>query len=349
MPALMDPMTESAKIVLLGDSGHGKTGAKAAAIAIGLKYRGVDTDRGFKVLRSLLTDSHYPYAEYMKKAGIDPTEPGRISYIPIDVAMGMMPQKSKANTGTMFNMLQPTSSAPFERVLDLLNNWNDGDIKLGSIRDWDNDCILDIDTVSTLAELAKYWNQDMNGHLGSLEDDHGRDTGAAQELVSRLNIMLTSPNIRCNVIATTHISWIDTTRGATQSPSQLLRDHMPVDARGFPSIIGRALSPVFGKRWNDMFIVRRVGNRGERRIYTGPIDGIDAKNSVWLDPRGYDLSTGLAEIFNALLYKPPPVDLINHVNKHYNRATDPDQSPGSVGGNQKPTFGSFGTFGGSRN
>src|SRR5690242_978569 len=89
MPGLISPQSECAKILYIGDSGHGKTGSKAALVAMGYKVRMVDSDNGAKVLRSLLTDAeHYPYASFMKKKGIDPLEPGRISVIPIDVPVG---------------------------------------------------------------------------------------------------------------------------------------------------------------------------------------------------------------------------------------------------------------------
>lgn len=343
MPSLMDSDTESAKIIYLGDSGHGKTGSKAALVAAGYKLRMIDTDRGFKILRSLLTDRRYPYADHMKKAGIDPTEPGRISYIPIDVPIELEDVSVKKQSGTVaYSILAPASSAAWNQVVRLLGEWKDGEVNLGPITDWENDCVLDLDTVSTLAELAKYWNQDLNGRLGALEDDHGRDTGAAQELIRRLSMKLTSPSVHCNVICTTHITWVDTTRGAPQNPSTLLRDHKSVDPRGFPSIIGQALSPVFGKRWNDIFIARRTGSGSavERKIYSTPVDNVDAKNSAYVE-NSYPLSTGLAEIFAALQYKEPPHDLIKAVRGQGPSGNAKSSSDAGKNG-PRPPFGGFG-------
>lgn len=317
MPSLLDPMTESAKILYIGDSGHGKTGSKASLVACGYKLRMIDTDNGFKILRSLLTDSeHYPYASYMKKKGIDPAAEGVISYIPIEVPMGMQSRSVKRGAGTInYNVLAPENSSAWNRVVSLLQKgWIDNGKDFGKITDWDPETILDFDTLSTLAELAHYWNQDMNGRLGALEDDHGRDAGAAQELIRRLMLHLTSPSVKCNVMVTTHITWTDTTRGAPQSPETLLRAEKAVDARGFPSVIGRALGPVLGKRWNDQFVVSRTGNgrNAERRIYSVPVNNTDAKHSAYVE-ESYPLDTGLAEIFAALRYKPYPEDFIEHV------------------------------------
>ncbi len=339
MPNLFDPISENAKILLIGDQGHGKTGAKAALVAAGYKLRMIDTDRGFKILRSLLTDSRYPYAEYIKKAGIDLTEPGRISYIPIDVPFDLVDQTKKDKQGrtqVVENVLQPTSSAAWTQVAGLLRHWKDGDVDLGNVNDWDNDCILDFDTMSTLAEIAKYWVQDMNGHLGALEDDHGRDSGGAQEMIMRLMSKVTSPALRCNVIITGHIKRVDMSNDVPQSIEQRMRDNKSIEAQGFPAVIGKATSPYIGKKFNDEFIVKRTGNgaSAERRIYAVPTDNVDAKNSVWLEP-SYSLATGLAEIFCALQYKDLPTGFMEAVGKKQNQpnqsSEDKPNGPSSVG------------------
>lgn len=341
MAGLLDTTSASAKILAIGDSGHGKTGAKAALVAAGYKLRMIDTDRGFKILRALLTDAeHYPYANYMKHHGIDPFEPGRISYIPIDIPMEFDQVEIVRDRKTVrYNILKPSDARAFKQVLDQLREWKDPEqgINLGPFTDWDNDCVLDFDTLSTLAELAKFYIQDMNNRLGALEDDHGRDSGAAQELISRLMVKLTSPLVHCNVIVTTHITKIDVNRGAPLSPEQLLREGKSVDARGFPSVIGRALSPVLPKRWNDSFVVQRTGNSrsAERRIYTVPVDNTDAKNSVWLED-SYPISTGLAEIFAALRYTELPEDFISSL-----RGSD-STTRESSGGAPKPSGFGFG-------
>lgn len=340
MAGLYSPDTESAKIILMGDSGHGKTGAKAALVALGYKLRILDTDRGFKILRSLLTDPRYPYAAYMKRHGIDPGEPGRISHIPINVPIGINTVTIKRDgKNHSYDVISPTSAAAWSRVVNQLREWKDPDqdLNLGPITDWENDSVLDLDTISTLAELAKYWSQDMNNELGALDDPHGRHTGAAQELTSRLMIKLTSSEVRCNVIATTHITWADVQRGAALSPEALLREKKSVDARGFPSVIGRALSPVLGKRWNDVFIVRRTGSSAdsERRIYSEPIDNTDAKHSVWLE-KSYPLASGLGQIFYALQYKELPDDFISSIE---GKKADGSAKTGSSGRGS-----SFGTF-----
>lgn len=322
MPSLTDPVSENAKILLIGDQGNGKTGAKAALVAIGYALRMIDTDKGFKILRALLTDEeHYPYASYMKKHGIVPD----VSYIPIEVPMDFMEVGVKRGNSTItWDILGPSSSSAWKNVVALLREWKDGDNNYGPITDWDNKTILDFDTMSTLAEIAKYWVQDLNGHLGALTDEHGRDTGGAQEMIVRLISKVMNPSVHCNVIITGHIKRVDMSAGVPQSVEQRLREKKSIEPQGFPAIIGQALSPYVGKKFNDQFIVKRDGNgrNASRKIYTVPNENTDAKNSVWLE-EDYPIDTGLASIFAAQQYQEPPHDFLEHVKK-FNERRNPN-------------------------
>lgn len=338
MGDLFAPANEAAKIMLLGDSGHGKSGAKASLIAAGYKIRSLDTDNGHKLLRSLLTNPKYPYAEYIKKAGIDLTEPGRLSFIPIEAPMGLESIASKDKNGRTisWDVLAPQSSSAWNKAINLISKgWIDDGKDLGKVTDWGPDTVLDLDTLSSLAELAEFFIQDMNARLGVLADDHGRDNGDAQKLISRLMRTLSHSSILCNIICNTHVVWVDVESGAAQSPSALLREHRSVNARGFPQAIGRASAPTLAKRWNDTFVVQRRGSgeNVERYIHTTSMNNIDAKNSVWLEPK-YPISTGLAQIFAALRYTNLPEGFLETIGKNDKR---PDQSSGETRPNGQPS------------
>jgi hypothetical protein len=319
------------KILLLGDQGQGKTGAKAALVAAGYKLRMVDADRGARILRSLLTDKRYPYAEYMRKAGIDPAEPGRISVVPIDVDFDMITTSKRDSQGhTIFqDIFAPTNSKAWSQVVKLLKKWVDPDgTDHGSIYDWGPDTILDFDTMSTLAEIAKYWVQDLNGHLGALVDEHGRDTGGAQEMIMRLMSTITNSKVAANVIVTAHIKRVDMSNDIPQSAEQRLRDKKPIELKGFPMVIGQAVSPYIGKKFNDQFVVERQGNgkNAERRIYSVPVSNTDTKNSAFVDP-DYSLESGLAEIFAALRQQPYPEDLVKAIRPAKKSNNDSNGTP----------------------
>ena len=134
--------------------------------------------------------------------------------------------------------------------------------------------------------------------------------------------MLGNSSIRCNVIITSHITNIDNSSGLNMSPEQKARQNPEavINPRGFPTAIGRALSPTMGKFFNDVFIVSATGSGSSvrRTISTVPmtINGVTiaAKNSVWLE-KEYSLTTGLAEIFAALRGQPHPTELVNELNR----------------------------------
>jgi hypothetical protein len=336
MSSLTDPTFENGKILLIGDQGSGKTGAKAALVALGYKLRMLDTDKGFKLLRALLTDfEHYPYASYMKKHNIVPD----VSCIPIEVPID---ETTTIVKGVSWETLGPTSSKAWTEVVRYLREWKDGKNNYGAITDWDQDTVLDFDTMSTLAEIAKIWAQDLNGHIGSMIDEHGRDTGIAQDKINQLIMKMMNPSVLCNVIFTAHIKRVDMSTDVPQSPEARLRDKKSIDPQGFPAVIGQATSPFVGKRFNDQFIVKRDGNgrNAERRIWTVPTDNTSAKNSVWLED-SYPVETGLASIMEALRYKPAPIEFLEHCAEFHKKRT---QNPNPSSKDTKPSnLGGFGT------
>jgi hypothetical protein len=201
-------------------------------------------------------------------------------------------------------------------MLDLLDRWDEDDIKLGSIRDWGPLDVLSIDSFSTLAMCAYYFNQSMNGRLGARDEgyDYQRDIGGAQAQLRRLLELLYDSSVTCNVIVTSHITWVDESQGVASRPREMSKDGKDIiisTPDGYPSAIGRALSPHMGKYFNDAYIVRSQGTgpNVRRTISTVPQDGVIAKNSTYLE-REYPVTTGLAEIFAALRNQTPPNDLL---------------------------------------
>lgn len=316
MPSILDPILDSAKILLIGKSGAGKTGAKASLICAGYKLRMIDTDKGIRVLRSLLTDPRYPYAKVIEARKIDLRD--AISFIPIDLEVSVRNIIKRLPNGgtTTEKLLAPKNGNAWLQIADLLDRWKDGERDLGGIMSWGPKDILDLDTLSTAAKMAFYSSQSLNGRLGTREEgnEYRRDIGAAQSALQRLFEGITSSSIRCNVIVTTHITWVDEAHGYAQSPASREQEGSTSSPDGYPSAIGRALSPQIGKYFNDVFCVIATGSGQSvrRQISTIPTDGVICKNSVWLKP-AYDITSGLAEIFAALKGEPEPTELIQQL------------------------------------
>lgn len=316
MPSITEDINSPAKILLIGKSGAGKTGSLASLVAAGYNLRIIDTDKGVRPLRSLLTDSHYPYSAIIKARGIDLST--AVRYIPIDTSMKMrtITQKLPNDKTTTQTILAPSDARAWTRVISVLDGWKDDDLDLGSVRTWGLNDVLVFDSFSTLAKYAYYFSQSLNSRLGARDQgyDYQRDVGEAQSQLTRLLELLYDSDITCNVVVISHITWVDESQGVASRPREATRDNpIPLsNPDGYPSAIGRALSPQMGKYFNDVFIVRSNGSGASvsRTISTVPQDGVVAKNSVYME-RDYPISHGLASIFAAIRANAPPTDLID--------------------------------------
>jgi hypothetical protein len=167
-----------------------------------------------------------------------------------------------------------------------------------------------------LAKCAYYFSQSLNGRLGARDQgfDYQRDVGEAQSQLTRLLELIYDSSIPCNVIVISHITWVDESQGVASRPRTQTSDGKQLlisNPDGYPSAIGRALSPQMGKYFNDVYVVQSSGSGASvrRSISTVPQDGVVAKNSVFLD-RDYPITYGLGEIFSRLRSQPYPTELI---------------------------------------
>lgn len=320
------------KILLIGESGRGKTGALAALIAVGYKVFMIDTDKGSDILDGLLRDDHFPYRAYMAQHNITPF----YSCIPFDIPMGLIEVKIAGKTELTIG---PKSGSAFNDVFRQLNDWRtpDGET-FGNCSTWKSDCIIVVDTISTLGQMAKTYSQFLNNHPGLLADEYGRDAGAARDLISRVITVLVSSTVKCNVIINAHVTRVDTSAGLAESPAQRLqerkkndRDAIPnsMESKGYPDVITRDFSTKVGKFFNNLFAA--CDSYGKREISTVPVDNIATKSAVWLE-RSYPIETGLLEILCALRFQDLPPDFETL------RSTG-SAAPVSVAA---PAFGSFG-------
>lgn len=293
MPALADHHSASStKLLLVGDSGSGKTGALASLAAEGYSLRVLDFDNGIDILKNYLTGAT-PYTAR------DSSAVSRVTYL------------------TCTDHFKPAAGAPicvkaaaWQRGIEALYHWkepsSDGktvDVDLGKIETWGPKDILVIDSLSTAAEAAMRYHLSLNGKLGATRtsNEARRDIGAAQNLVRSLLQMLYSDAIKCNVIVTAHITMV--TEGGLSPNAEGTSAEEKDTARGFPSAIGRALSPHIPRYFNSVLTADTEGSGASTRhyIYTKCRGNVLVKTSAPLRvaPR-YDLGTGLAEYFAAV-------------------------------------------------
>jgi len=313
MGSILDDIDAPAKMLLIGKSGAGKTGSLASLVAAGYRLRIVDTDKGIRPLQSLILDPRYPYRKIIDAQGIDLRM--AVRYVSIDTSMKLrtvtarVPGTDKTTTDTL---LAPNDGKAWPKVMTLMDGWKEEDgTDLGPISSWNADDILVIDSFSTLAKCVYYFSQAMNGRLGAREAgyDFQRDVGEAQSQLSRFLELLSTSLIKCNVIVISHITWVDESAGVAGRPKEAMKDGgISLSAPdGYPSAIGRALSPQMGKYFNDCLVMRSEGSgmAVRRTISTVPTDGVMAKHSVYLE-REYPVASGMAQIISAIRGKPLP-------------------------------------------
>lgn len=276
------PAEKPVKLLLLGQSGSGKTGSLASLAEAGYNLRILDFDEGTPILQDLCTNPKSPYKV--------PEPDQRIQYVTLTDKMKPMGDRVICQSATAW-----------PRAIKLLGDWTDGETKLGKLSDWTSQEILVVDSLTMLSTAALHYHLSMQGALLNprTQNEGRRDVYAAQSMIRSLLEMLYSDGIKCNVIMMSHITY-NTEEGTKPDPAK--PDEI-MSKQGFPAAIGRALGPEIPRFFNSMLIAKTEGiaQAAPRYIYTVPVDAINAKSSAPLRvEKKYKLATGLAEYFKAV-------------------------------------------------
>lgn len=266
------------KLLLMGDSGAGKTGALASLADAGYKLFILDLDNGIDVLANYLTSEKSPY---------DKACAANVRYVTLTDPM-------RSLNGMMF----AKSAKAWLKLGNMLDRWKDGDEDLGVPSEFGDKSIVVIDSLTFAAQIALNYHLSINGALGKVRtsNEGRRDIGAVQTMLENLLRLLYSDEFKCNVIVTSHITYTNDD-GTTPNPD----DNKQVI--GFPSAIGRSLSPRIPRYFNTMVNARVIGTgpSAKHQILTHSNGIIAGKSSAPLKLKSsYPLETGLAEIFKAL-------------------------------------------------
>ena len=179
MPILEPPSsTTIIKLLLLGDSGTGKTGALASLVKEGYHLHVLDFDN--KIAGGILPI--VVQRDCPEFIGHVDFEPLRDRFKPS--SMGPIPDGV------------PTA---FTKGLALLDKWSDGSLP----REWGPKHVLVVDSLTFCGDAAFNWARSMNP--GSKEQRQWYQT--AQNVVEPLISMITADSFHTNVIVTTHVDW----------------------------------------------------------------------------------------------------------------------------------------------
>lgn len=288
------------KLMILGDSGAGKTGSLASLANAGYRLFILDFDNGTPVLRSYLTDEGAKRV-YVKTFN-DRLKMDGIAILPDG----------------------PPSS--YSSAMKTLNKWDEGEEDLGTITKWGPQDICVIDSLTFFSRAAMrdglYQNTKDDLMKGGKESISARyrwqhpypaDYGEAQNKVENFFALAYGSYVKCNLIVNAHIEY----RGG--GGKQAVKDKVTgetyireVDSEqegtAQPVTIGKKLSPFLRRYFNTvvMLDVEGSGSQAKHVIKTVSQERIPLKNELptVLPPRitvsGGDPKSGLAKLFEVL-------------------------------------------------
>lgn len=266
--------SETIKLLFIGDSGSGKTGALASLVnELGLKLRIADFDNGLDILRNTVHEDKMHLVDY--ELCID---------------------KFKSTAGGII----PKSADAWPKLTNILTKWGEH----GDPRTWGPDVVLAIDSLTFAGKAALRYIMHLNGRLHDMAP-YQSDWLEAQRLLEGLCQRLFDPEIKCHVIVNSHITFV----GKEKEKDEKTGKWMDVDPRGYPSTVGKAFSPQIGSYFNSVLLAQTqvYGTSVKREIHTQPIRNLELKNSNPLAVRAaYPLATGLASFFKDVRSKAPP-------------------------------------------
>lgn len=252
------------KLLMIGDSGAGKTAALASLAKAGYKLRILDFDNGLDILRAILAREAKD-----KLANVE-----------------FRTLRDKYKSSDIGPVLDGSAKA-FTSAVKMLDKWayEEGTekIDLGNPATWGPECILVLDSLTFMAEAAFNWAEQMQA--SSKNQDRRQIFYVAQQKIESILALLTGQAFKTNVIITAHIRYSNKDDGTL---------------KGFPSAIGSALGPTIPAYFNSMVYVTKTGSGTDlkRTIQTVSTSMLDLKNtSPFNMEASLPLDTGLATFF----------------------------------------------------
>lgn len=256
------------KMLFIGDSGSGKTGALASLVRAGFNLVIQDFDNGLDYLVN----------ELMQDKNSDELL-ARVTY-------ATLTDKMKAVAGQA--MIDGVPKA-FPNAMNLLTKWKTDTEDLGNISTWGRDTIFVLDSL-TLASLAAFrWVQMTKQYKNPMQT-----YGDAQNLIENTLALLFSDNVTCHVIVNSHITFVDMESGLTKGyPSSVGKALGPKIPRYFNTCLEAK--------------TKGSGAASKHVILTRPDGMIELKSSLPASqlPAELPLETGLAEFFKLAGALPP--------------------------------------------
>lgn len=271
------PESDLIKMVYMGDTGSGKTGSICSLAAAGYNVRILDLDKGAQIIKGYVTDPEK--SPYLKpKPGFWTGDVGiakRMNYVTIQETF----------TAKAGNMIPKGDS--WNKIMDQLTEWKDGEKSFGKLENWTPRDVLVIDSFSRYCDARMYLELVLNSRAvsGRQQNDYFKVQTAIEQSLE----LLVGPSVKCHVVLICHVDYVE-------------KDDKSV--RGLPQAMGKALSPKVGQHFNHTILARTQGQGSSisRKIVTQTTGVIDLKSAAPLRTKPeYELETGLLEYFQAVL------------------------------------------------
>jgi hypothetical protein len=259
---------ETTKLLLVGNSGTGKSGALVSLIKAGYRVFICDFDNGLDIVKKIVT----------KEA------PDKLANV---FFKSFADERILSTTG-----LVVAKAGAFQEAMKAITaKWIEDDgTDMGNIRTWGPDTILVIDSLTHCCGAAFDMIKSLNGRLAS--GPNQSDWYDAQQEIENLLATLYNPKVRCNVIVNAHIDYIEDSLGMKKA---------------HPMALGKALPPKIGTYFNTMLTTKTkgTGDNAARIIRTTPDGSLDVKYPMPPGglPAELPIATGLASVFKALQQK----------------------------------------------
>lgn len=272
MPSLSQHQSNDyTKLLIMGDSGSGKTGALASLVAADYKLRVLDYDNGLEVLK-----------QYILKEC-----PDKIDNVEFRTF------RDKRRSSPEGSVIDGIPKA-FSDGIKMLDRWRyklkDGtEVDYGVPSSWGPDTILVLDSLTFFSIAAYDFREPLVPRSRDGKYDQRAVYGDAQDAVENILAFINAESFQTNVIVISHVKYMEREDGKR---------------KGYPTTIGSALSPNVPTYFNTLALCEtREG--GRRTIQTAATEMIDLKNPKPFEmQKSYPIGTGLAEIFGVL--RAPP-------------------------------------------
>jgi len=262
MPTLSNHQSSSfTKLLLIGDSKSGKTGALAPLVKR-FKLRILDFDNGLDALAQIVRRD-------------SPDKIDNVEYRTL---------RDRLKSSPMGSIVDGTPTA-FVDALRMLDHWKYDTIDLGVPSTWGPDTIVVLDSLTFMADAAFRWREPLTPRSRDGKYDVRAVYKDSQDAVESVLALLTSESFRANVIVISHVRYVDNPDGTK---------------KGYPTAIGSALSPQIPRYFNSVALAQ-TGPGGKRQIQTAATAMIDLANPASFKMLPVlPIETGLATFFETL-------------------------------------------------